>query len=168
MVNFSNLLLPGERISFHTKKSLIIFIMPVIWTALTVIFLLQTRPFVINPSFNMPLINSISDLAWLPGLVAVFTWLNKGLMYITSDFVVTNQRVILREGFFIRHSSITRLSAVAEIKVDQSLLGQFLNYGSITVNSFGGGDEVFSAINSPYEFQKKVAAATSMNAIQNQ
>ncbi len=161
MTQLDKILLPNERLSFHTKKSRIIFIMPLLWTILTFLFLFQTRLFVAG--LFQPFINSIADLAWLPGLVAVFSWLNKGLMYVTSDFIVTNQRVIMREGFFFRHYSETRLSAVAEIKVDQSLLGRFLNYGSITVNSFGGGADLYSAIDSPYEFQKQVAAATPLS-----
>ncbi len=157
MPNLDKILLSDERITFHTRKSLIIFTMPVIWTAFTLFCLLQTSHFVAGLGSSMPLINSIATLAWLPGFVAIFSWLNQGLLYITSDFIVTNQRVILREGFFFRHSTETRLSAVAEIKVDQSLLGQVLNYGSITVNSFGGSADVFNAIRSPYAFQRKVS-----------
>jgi uncharacterized membrane protein YdbT with pleckstrin-like domain len=161
MSNLDKILLANERIAFHTKKNPIIFTMPVIWTALTLFFLLQTRQFVSGLSSGLPLINSVAHLAWVPGLIALFSWLNQGLIYITSDFVVTNQRVIMREGFFVRHSSETRMSAIAEIKVEQSLLGQFMNYGSIGINSFGGGTDIFSAINSPYEFQRKVASLTS-------
>ncbi|HSW71710.1 MAG TPA: PH domain-containing protein [Gammaproteobacteria bacterium] len=155
-MNPEKILLPGEAICFHTQKSPIIFTMPVVWTALTLFFFAQTHQF-ISGMPGLPLINSIANLAWVPGVMAVFSWLNQGLIYLTSDFIVTNQRVILREGFFSRHSTETRLAAIAEIKVDQSLVGQFLNFGSITVNSFGGNAEVFAAILSPYTFQRKVS-----------
>ena len=156
MSNLDKILLPNETISFHTKKSFIIFIMPVIWTVLTLFFLIQTQPF-ISGLPGLPLINSLANLTWIPGLIAIFSWLNQGLVYLTSDFIITNQRIIMREGFFFRHSTETRLAAVAEIKVDQSLLGRFMNFGNITVNSFGGGAEIFADINSPYAFQRKVS-----------
>jgi uncharacterized membrane protein YdbT with pleckstrin-like domain len=161
MSNLDKILLPDERISFHTKKSIIIFTMPLVWTALTLFFLLQTRQFVHGVGAGLPLLNSISNLAWIPGIVAAFSWCNQALMYVTSDFIVTNQRVIMREGFFTRHSTETRLFTVAEIKVEQSLLGQVMNYGSISVNSFGGGSDVFAAIKSPYAFQRSVSTVST-------
>ncbi|HSW71271.1 MAG TPA: PH domain-containing protein, partial [Gammaproteobacteria bacterium] len=139
-----------------TKKSFIIFSTPIIWTMLTFFFLMRTDPFLAGFS-GLPLINSLAHLAWLPGLIAIFYWLNQSLVYLTSDFIITDQRVIMREGFFSRHSTETRLAAIAEIKVDQSLLGRLMNFGSIRINSFGGGAEVFADINAPYDFQRKVS-----------
>lgn len=156
LMNLEKTLLAGESILFQTKKSPIIFVMPVVWTVITLCFLLQTHQFVSGLQ-GLPLINSIAMLAWIPGLIAIFSWLNQGFLFLTSAFVVTNQRLIMREGFFFRHTTETRLTAIAEIKVDQSLLGQFLNFGSITINSYGGGTDVFTAILSPYTLQRKVS-----------
>lgn len=156
MSDLANLLLPDEQVAFATKKHVIIFIYPLLWTAITLVFLYLSKPFVTS-NYGVPLINSIANLAWIPGIVAIYTWLTQGLIYLTSHFIVTNRRVIMREGFFFRHATETRLSAVAEIKIDQPLLGRVLNYGSITINSFGGGSEVFDLISGPYMFQRKVA-----------
>jgi uncharacterized membrane protein YdbT with pleckstrin-like domain len=120
----------------------------------------QTRQFV-SGFAGLPLLNSLANLAWIPAAIAIFSWINQGLLYITSDFIVTNQRLLLREGFFFRHSTEMRLSTIAEISVDQSLLGQIFNFGSITVNSFGGSTEVFSSIRSPNEFRRKVSEKTT-------
>ena len=159
MSTLNKLLLPDETVAFHTKKSPIIFLTPLIWTILTLIFLSQRTHFVAAAN-GLPLINSLATLAWLPAVVALFLWINQALIYATSDFIVTNRRVILQEGFFTRHGTQTRLSAIAEIQVTQSLLGRLMDYGSITVNSFGGGGEVFDLISAPYIFQKQVSEKT--------
>lgn len=147
--------MPDEKIYFQTKKHFIIFLMPVAWSMITVFFLSQNKPLI--PGIHLPFPNNMAVLAWVPGIMAVFSWLNQGLNYLTSHFIVTNRRIIMREGFFYRHATETRLAAVAEIKINQSLLGQILNFGTVIINSFGGGAEIFDLISSPIQFQMKVS-----------
>ena len=148
-------LLPDEAIAFQTRKNVIIFLTPLVWTLITLFFLLQ-QTFTLNFS-SQPFINNFSLIAWIPGILALLSWLNEGLTYLTSVFIITNRRVIMREGFFIRHAVETRLSAVAEITINQSLLGRLMNYGTIGIKSFGGGNEFFPLISSPYDFQNAVS-----------
>jgi uncharacterized membrane protein YdbT with pleckstrin-like domain len=160
MSDLRKILLPGEMVAFRTQKSPIIFSLPILWTLVTLAFTIHSYQF-FSQLQGSQLVNYISTLiCFVPAIIAFFSWLNQGLIYVTSDFIITNQRVIMREGFFIRHSAETRLSAIAEIQVMQSLIGQLFNFGSISVNSFGGGAEIFSYIRSPYEFQKKVSEKT--------
>ncbi len=137
-------LLPGEKILFRTKKHLIIFFFPVLWTIFSVYATayMQSNPILIK-------------LQWVPWVLALIFWGQTGLDWITSEFVVTDKRVMMREGFFYRHANELRLSAIAQVNVDQSLLGQILNYGIISINAFGAYD-AFSMINHPFIFQKNV------------
>ena len=75
------------------------------------------------------------------------------LEYITSEFAVTNKRIMMREGFFFRHMAEIRLNTLSQINVDQSLIGQMLGYGIVTLNAFGAFD-AFTMIASPVQFQK--------------
>lgn len=143
-----------EKMLFQTKKHFIIFTYSIIWTVVTIIFLTQRDPLTLDA--NLLFINSMTDLAWIPGVIAASSWLNQTLNYLTSRFVVTNKRIIMREGFFFRHAVETRLATVAEVKVDQSLLGCFLNFGTLTINNFGGSSEVFAYIADPIRFQREV------------
>jgi uncharacterized membrane protein YdbT with pleckstrin-like domain len=135
-------LLPDEQIIYRTKKSLIIFINPLLWTIGAIIFLLNENPFIIKA-------------AAIFGLIAIGSWLNTLLTYVTSEFAVTNKRIMMKEGFFFRHSNETRLTTVAKVSVNQSLLAQVLNYGTVFINAFGGDTDAFTAIDSPVEFQKQ-------------
>jgi uncharacterized membrane protein YdbT with pleckstrin-like domain len=137
-------LLPDERILFRTQKHLIIFFFPAVWTLLCVAFVASLRT---NPV--------IHTIAWVPWLLAFVFWLKVWLEYITSEFAVTNKRVMMREGFFYRHTNEMRLTAISQVNVDQSLVGQLLNYGVVSINAFGAFD-AYTLISQPYLFQKFV------------
>ncbi len=136
-------LMPNEKIIYRTKKNFIIFLAPVLWILISLFFFTNSNPMV-------------QKVAILPLIVALLTGINQWLMYFVSEFAITNVRVMMREGFFIRHTNDTRLAALANVTVNQSLVGQVLNYGTIFINSFGGESDPFRDIDNPNEFQKKL------------
>ena len=92
---------------------------------------------------------------WVPWLVVLLVWGAVGLNYYTSEFAVTNKRIMMREGFFTRHANEMRLTAISQVNVDQNLLGQILNFGTVTINAFGAFDN-YSTIANPGRFQRVV------------
>lgn len=144
MSYIDNNLLPDEHILFRTRKHRIIFFFPVVWT----IFSFYAANYFHN---NEILIN----LTWIPWLLAVIFWSYVGFNYYFSEFGVTNKRVMMREGFFYRHSNEIRLAAISQVNIDQSLLGQILNYGAVSINAFGAFD-AYTLIAWPSGFQKAV------------
>ncbi|MBV8803300.1 MAG: PH domain-containing protein [Gammaproteobacteria bacterium] len=134
-------LFADEKILFRTKKSLIIFLSPLCWTIATVICFINPNPY-------------ITKIAFAPGIAAIFFWLNQFIQYTFSDFAITNKRILMREGFFYRHTNDTRLTTIANVTVNQSLLGQALNYGTVFINTFGGEADPFTEIDKPFIFQK--------------
>src|SRR3990167_309026 len=139
-------LLHGERILYRTKKHAIIFITPLILTGLA---------FYLHSLNNLALETAL----WWLNLAVILAWCHELLNYAMSDFAVTNKRVMMREGFIFRHANEMRLATVARVDIVQSLLGQILNYGTVSINGFGGGTDVFSLIAFPYAFQKAVQIA---------
>lgn len=137
-------LLPDERILFRTKKHLIIFFYPVLWVIFSVY---ATSYMSANPI--------LFKLQWAPwALAAIFltyTWLE----YTFSEFAVTTKRVMMREGFFYRHANELRLATISQVNVGQSLIGQILNYGAVSINAFGAFDS-YTLIAKPFLFQKFV------------
>lgn len=137
-------LLPDEKILFRTKKHLIIFFIPVLLTILSVM------------AFNYMHSDFILvKLEWVPSLIVLIVWASVLLEYYFAEFAVTNKRVMMREGFFFRHANELRINTISQVKIDQSLLGQWLGYGSVSINSFGAFDS-YSLIADPYQFQKIV------------
>lgn len=142
---FEKNLLPDEQIIYSTKKHIIIFFTPLIWAIAAGILVFNSEPI-------------ISKVGLLFGAFAAVTFVNQYLNYITSGFAITNKRIMMKEGFFIRHANDLRLSTVSNTTVNQSLLGQLLNYGMVVINPFGGSSDTFNDIAHPFEFQKQAQA----------
>ena len=74
----------------------------------------------------------------------------------TSQFVVTNKRVVLKKGLIARTTTEMVLSKVESVDVKQGIVGRLLNYGRMTVVGSGGSRERFHLINAPLEFRRAV------------
>ncbi len=135
-------LLNDEQIIYRTKKHWIIFFAPGAWVVAAIFFALNPNPWVVKA-------------ALAPALAAVILGIGKWLEYMTSNFVITNKRVLMTEGFFTKHSNEVRLATVSNMNVNQSLLGQMLDYGTVVLSPFGGQDDIFTEIAKPFEFQKQ-------------
>lgn len=85
----------------------------------------------------------------------------------TSEFAVTNKRVLIKIGWLRRHSLETLLSKIETIRVEQGILGRALDYGTIVVSGTGGSKEPFRTIASPMEFRRKVQEQIAASAGQS-
>ncbi|MBX3709942.1 MAG: PH domain-containing protein [Gammaproteobacteria bacterium] len=137
-------LLPDEQILFRTKKHLILFAIPAILTILSI--------FVFNYMHSNFI---LVKFEWVPSVILLILWASVGLEYYFSEFAVTNKRVMMREGFFFRHTNEMRIRTISQVNVYQSLLGQMLDYGSVSINAFGVSD-AYPMIASPFTFQRYV------------
>jgi len=79
----------------------------------------------------------------------------------TSEFAVTNRRVIVKVGLISRTTLEINLAKVESIGVDQSLLGRLLSYGTIVVVGTGGTREPFKDIADPMGFRRAVNEAAA-------
>jgi uncharacterized membrane protein YdbT with pleckstrin-like domain len=78
------------------------------------------------------------------------------IRYITSEFAVTNKRVLGKIGFIERESDETLLSKVEAVGVDQGIMGRLLGYGTVTITGTGGTQEPFAMISDPLEFRRQI------------
>jgi uncharacterized membrane protein YdbT with pleckstrin-like domain len=93
----------------------------------------------------------------LSGLLTLFIapWIRRA----TSEFAVTDRRVIMKTGVLTRRTLELNLVKIESIGVDQSLLGRMFNCGTITIVGSGGTREAFPAIGSPLAFRRAVQEA---------
>lgn len=78
------------------------------------------------------------------------------VILLTTEFAVTNKRVIAKRGFIRRHTLEILLPKVESISVNQNVLGRLLNFGTVTVTGTGGTRESFRAIGEPVEVRKEI------------
>ena len=142
-------LLPGEQIRYRGHLHRIIFLPAAAFAVLAVLALV-----IAMQSGDWPLFWGLA----IPALVA-YVWAQ--IIYTTSEFAITNKRVVIKVGWLRRRTVETMLSKVEGINVDQSVLGRLLGYGSIVITGTGGTAEPFRNIGSPFEFRRQVQAQVS-------
>jgi len=142
-------LLTAETVVFRTQLHWKIYAGPVLLSI--AIFL---------PLALLALASEIKVLASAPILVAVIIVGARFLQRRSSEFAVTNRRVVFKIGFFTTRSLELLLSKIEGIAVNQSFMGKMLNYGDITVTGSGGTKEAFSGIQAPLDFRHAVQEVT--------
>lgn len=134
-------LLQGESVMYHARLHWMIFALP----------------------FFIAILGGA--LAWLTsswyvvavGLgLAFLTAIPRFIRYSTSEFAVTNKRVIFKVGLINRHTLELVLAKLETIGVEQGITGRVFNYGTIIVTGTGGTKEPFRDIADPLEFRKHV------------
>ena len=79
----------------------------------------------------------------------------------TSEFAITNKRVIIKVGVISRRTLEMNLNKIESVNVNQGILGRILGYGTIVIVGTGGTKERFTAISNPLEFRRKFQELTS-------
>jgi uncharacterized membrane protein YdbT with pleckstrin-like domain len=82
----------------------------------------------------------------------------------SSEFVVTNKRVLVKTGFLRRHSTEILLRQVEGITVDQGILGRMLDFGTIVVEGTGSDRTAYKGIAGPMAFRLAVQEQIERNA----
>ena len=134
------ILLSDEKLIYRSHPHWLIFYRPVISLLLAIC------------AFYWGLI-LIADLA---GLITLLGCLSALIVYYTSEFGITNQRVIIKLGFLRRYSFENALNRIEAVEVEQSILGRLLDYGTIRIRGVGGSAELFPAVPNPLLFRHKV------------
>jgi uncharacterized membrane protein YdbT with pleckstrin-like domain len=132
-------------VAFRTRLHLIIFVVPVFLAVISIVLFAYGFP---------PAAEIVLAIALLWGLV-------KYVDYVSSEFAVTNKRVIIKVGVLRRRTVEMLNTKVEAVAVNQSILGRILGYGNIVVTGTGGTNEPFTGISSPLEFRRAVQAHSS-------
>ena len=146
-------LIEGERVVYRTRLHWLVFAMPILFT---IVVLVPAAWFLYNGSGQA--------FAWVPLVIALLVLLPAFIKRQSSDFAVTNKRVMMKSGVMTTRSVELLLNKIEAISVDQSLAGRMFGYGNIVVTGSGGTREAFSHIQSPLEFRRAVQSVSDMPA----
>lgn len=102
-------------------------------------------------------------MAWPIPLLGLAGFLVAHIIVITSEFAVTNNRVLVKVGIIRRHSMEIVLPQVEGIGVDQGIIGRILGFGTIVVSGTGTTREFFIRIRNPLEFRRQVQVNARAN-----
>jgi uncharacterized membrane protein YdbT with pleckstrin-like domain len=139
-------LLAGERIIYRARLHWTIFATAIVVVLLGVALAIGLR--ILDPGY------------WYLGAalagIGLLLAIGPAIRYTSSEFAVTDKRVLAKHGFIERESIETLLTKVEAIGVDQGIIGRVLGFGSITITGTGGTEESFPRIAQPLEFRRQI------------
>ncbi len=115
-------LLPNEQITYRATLHWIIYTLPAFVFLIAILVALGGGGWIAGSAIGI-----IGLVLFLP------PWIKSN----SSEFAITNKRVLIKVGLIRRHSLELLLQKVEGIGVDQSVLGRILGYGTITPWNFG-------------------------------
>jgi uncharacterized membrane protein YdbT with pleckstrin-like domain len=133
-------LMNGEKVLYQGKFHWVMFLRP------SILFM-----------FSMICIDldSSKRFGFIVFLLAIASIIDSIINYMTSEFVITNNRVIIKAGFIQRISLELLLLRVESVSVKQGILGRLLGYGSLMITGAGKTKEIIPNIDAPMEFRER-------------
>jgi uncharacterized membrane protein YdbT with pleckstrin-like domain len=151
-------LAPGEEVAFRTRLHPVIFA----GTATFAAFVIGATALIIARN---ELATQTIGLLWLGATVIVLgSFAAPYLRWRTSEFAVTNRRVLVKVGLLSIHTIDLLLPKVEAIAVDQTLAGRLLGYGTLRIVGTGGTVEVFPRVGRPEALREAVARQAPRSA----
>jgi uncharacterized membrane protein YdbT with pleckstrin-like domain len=132
---------PGEQVVYRGTVHWIVYLVPVLLLG-----------------FDIPLIGAGTPYGLPLAAAGVLAGAAAWIRQTTSEFAVTNRRVIVKTGLLSRRTIEINISRVESVQVDQDIFGRLFSYGAITVIGTGGTKEPFTLIDNPQQFRRMVQA----------
>ncbi|KPJ67982.1 MAG: hypothetical protein AMJ43_00770 [Coxiella sp. DG_40] len=151
-----NTLMYGERLIFYTRPHGVVFAPMFLWLIISLLILIYGPRLGLNTVillFDTPLHILLSFGALI---IAIIHAISSFIVYVTSEYAVTDKRVLMKIGLIQRNSLEIFLDKIESIKVQQSTPGRILNFGSITISGTGGSKDPFKYIPRPLYFRRQV------------
>ena len=143
----TRLLLPDEQLVLDLRPHPIALVMPAVVTIVAFVAAILLGA------------NTTVDWLWwaLFLLIVVLYPVPKLIAWLTSNFAVTSDRVIHRQGFIAKRSMEIPLEAVNDVRFEQGILGRIVGAGTLVISSASEfGRNSFDNIRNPEGVQKVI------------
>jgi uncharacterized membrane protein YdbT with pleckstrin-like domain len=146
---------PGETVSYATTLHWCIYLraLPPFVVCVAVLIAPAFIP-QFPPDFGW-VVEAVAALFALLGLLRLLTGF---IRRATTEFAVTNRRVIYKFGLIRRVTFEMNLSTVESVHVDQSMLGRLLDFGRVEIRGTGSSFTPDNLISDPLGFRSHITA----------
>lgn len=93
-------------------------------------------------------------------IIGIFTIIPVLIRSLTTEMVVTNKRVIMKQGLISRKTLEMALGKIETVGVDQGFWARIFGYGTLTIVGTGGTKEAFPWVAHPLKFRQAVQHQT--------
>lgn len=150
-------LMAEEEIIIVTKPHWIIFVRSLCWALVTLAVFVAGYGFGI---LDVRLFAKFPPLYVILGLVtlaaAFISALSTALKYVSTEFAITNKRVVVKQGLIRRSTLELLLMRIESISIYQSLFGRLLDYGSLLISGTGGSRDPILGLPQPNKLRNLV------------
>lgn len=153
----SRILMPGETV-LATARLHWIVLLPSI---LTIVAGIAAAIWAWASGMDRDQAKFVYALAGFLALFGVLTFLGRLIVRATSEFAVTNRRVIVKRGIISLHTVEMNEDKVESVDVDQGILGRLLGYGRVTIHGVGARWDPIDTIADPLKFRSAMTTRTT-------
>lgn len=163
MAYYTKVLLPDEQVRYVGTLHWSIYVRAWLWFLLAVaagIAAWYLRTATIpngDPSENVTFYAAAGAAALflILGLLALLSaWARRT----TTEIVVTDRRIIFKEGFIRRRTLEMNMTKVETVDVIQSIWGRVLNYGTVIIRGVGSSYEPLPRVARPLDLRTAIVA----------
>ncbi|MGF1543491.1 MAG: PH domain-containing protein [Parvularculaceae bacterium] len=103
--------------------------------------------------------------AWLALLllgvfvIGVVIFVSVQVWIATTEFALTDRRVILKRGWLRRRTEELSLTSVEEVSIEQGFFGRLFNFGRLVIAGSGRGEVKSPPISDPIGFRSEMSDA---------
>ncbi|HTG47907.1 MAG TPA: PH domain-containing protein [Actinomycetota bacterium] len=141
------LLIPNEKLVLDLRPHPIALALPAVATVagLVAVFWLSAK-------------TSLDTVWWLLFAIGFVIYpLRKLISWLTSNFAVTSDRVIHRQGLIAKRSMEIPLEAINDVRFEQGVFDRMVGAGTLVIQSASeAGRQVFDDIRHPEDVQKTI------------
>jgi uncharacterized membrane protein YdbT with pleckstrin-like domain len=152
----NRVLQPGETVIHEAHLHWLIFIRAIGLMVVAAAFLIGELIYAgsLDPIVATTLVVVAGFFALISLEAALRAWIRR----VTTEFAVTDRRVIYKTGLISRHTLEMNRSKVESVDVDQPLLGRIFGYGTITLRGTGSTFQPIYHIADPLTFRTHITA----------
>jgi uncharacterized membrane protein YdbT with pleckstrin-like domain len=158
----TRVLQPGEMVVHDSRLHWVIFIRAIIAGFICLVLVVAA----LYVASSQP--QGLSLALWIAA--AIFAALGLGAAFrafvrrATTEFAITDHRVIYKTGLLARHTLEMNRSKVESVDVNQTIPGRFLGYGTVIVRGTGGSLEPIRNVADPLTFRSRITAGDQSRA----
>ena len=150
-------LLPNEKILFSARIHPALFLQPVLVLIMSMALVIYAVSLATRGEEGASLLAVLFlFVAGIIVLTSIMLAIQAFIVMRTTEFAITNRRIVAKKGFIRRQTLEMLLPKVESVAVRQSVLGRLLNFGTVIVTGTGGTREGFSAIADPLTMRTKI------------
>jgi uncharacterized membrane protein YdbT with pleckstrin-like domain len=137
--------------SKEVEKEKVLFITKLHWKTFLDAVVCIVLPFIIIFNNSNRTTGFVAQIMFLLGILL---GVQRYMTQKTSEFAITNIRLIIKRGIFKSKSQVELLNRIETIQFRQGTFGKILNYGNVIIKDRSGAVIKLKDLKAPKEFSK--------------